>query len=75
LPSEKDFEFVQNETTLKVIKSLKINERKTLRSILNTEDANLIDLLEQIFQLNPEKRPTADQILTHPFVSKFRGRL
>ena len=36
-----------------------IKEHKTIKQLLNTNDKQIIDLLEKIFQINPYKRPTA----------------
>ena len=46
-----------------------------MKELMNTSDKNIIDLLERIFQVNPKKRPTAAEILNHPFISKFRGKI
>jgi serine/threonine protein kinase len=43
--------------------------------MLKTDDEQLVDILERIFQVNPLKRPTADRILNHPFIAKFRGKV
>ena len=38
-----------------------------LKEIIPTASADAIDLLEKMFQFDPNKRPTANQCLQHPF--------
>lgn len=35
----------------------------------------LIDLLEKIFKIDPKARITIEDIMIHPFVCKFKGRV
>ena len=49
--------------------------RKPLRELLPDAADDAIDLLKRLLQFNPEKRPTADQILKHPFVRRLAATL
>lgn len=37
-------------------------------------DKELVDLIIKLLQFNPTKRLTCDEILSHPYVSHFRGK-
>jgi serine/threonine protein kinase len=74
-PVREDLHFVKNEESLRIIDSMECKERRSIRDVLPNEDKNMVDLLDKIFQVNPNKRPTADEIMKHPFLTRFRGRV
>jgi len=43
---------------------------RSLRSILQCDDADLIDFLERCFEWDPAKRITPEEALAHPFLFK-----
>jgi serine/threonine protein kinase len=43
--------------------------------VIQRKDKQLLDLLEKIFVIDPAKRITIDQIMEHPFVKIFKGRV
>jgi mitogen-activated protein kinase 15 len=74
-PTAGDLDYLKNKSSINVIENMDIKERKSIRDLLNTNDKHIVDLLERIFQVDPRKRPTALEVLNHPFVSKFRGKV
>jgi serine/threonine protein kinase len=51
-----------------------VTKRRSLQDIFYKADKQFIDLLEKIFQINPKKRITIEEIVKHPFVNRFKGR-
>ncbi len=47
--------------------------RKSLEDILPTAPVDGLDLLRRLLQFNPDKRPTAEEVLRHPYVSRFHN--
>lgn len=45
-------------------------QKKPLETIIRDASPEAIDLIEQMLQYDPQKRPTASQILTHPYFTK-----
>jgi mitogen-activated protein kinase 15 len=74
-PLPGDLDYLRNKSSLTIIENMEIKESRNIREMLNTSDKHIVDLLERIFQVDPRKRPTAAEILNHPFVSKFRGKV
>lgn len=53
------------------IKQLPQIKKKDFGQVFTDADAEALNLLEQMFELDPERRPSAAQCLTHPFLSCF----
>lgn len=47
--------------------------RKSLEDLLPTAPVDGLDLLRRLLQFNPDKRPTAEEVLQHPYVSRFHN--
>lgn len=45
-------------------------QKKPLETIIRDASPEAIDLIEQMLSYDPQKRPTASQILTHPYFTK-----
>lgn len=45
-------------------------QRKSLKDICGSDDADFVDFLQQCLTLDHKKRPTATQLLAHAFLSK-----
>ena len=54
---------------------MNIENSRTLLEVIQKKDKHLIDLLQKIFVIDPEKRITIDQIMKHPFVNVFKGKV
>ena len=59
---------IPNPTTKKDFKALLAGQEGDPRQV-----ANLVDLLERMMALDPEKRITAKEALRHPFIKDGRG--
>lgn len=46
-----------------------IPEKSSLRRHLQCPDSEFVDFLSYLLQINPRKRPTADEALQHPWLS------
>jgi serine/threonine protein kinase len=46
-----------------------IPEKTSLRRHLQCPDSEFVDFLSYLLQINPRKRPTADEALQHPWLS------
>lgn len=47
--------------------------KKSLEEILPNAPPDGIDLLKKLLQFNPDKRLTAEQALSHPYVARFHN--
>ena len=52
-----------------------IESRKSLFEIIQRKDKHFLDLLERIFVIDPAKRITIEEIMQHPFVNVFQGKV
>lgn len=59
--------FTKNEDTDQL--EYLIPEKSSLRRHLQCPDSEFIDFLSYLLQINPRKRPTADEALQHPWLS------
>ncbi|KAG2601695.1 hypothetical protein PVAP13_5KG605800 [Panicum virgatum] len=59
--------FTKNEETDQL--EYLIPERSSLRRHLQCPDSEFVDFLSYLLQINPRKRPTADEALQHPWLS------
>ncbi|CAO2166913.1 unnamed protein product [Urochloa humidicola] len=59
--------FAKNEETGQI--EYLIPEKSSLRRHLQCPDSEFVDFLSYLLQINPRKRPTADEALQHPWLS------
>ena len=68
-----DIESIQSSYGSSVIERMLNKPRRSLEDILPTAPVDGLDLLRRLLQFNPEKRPTAEEVLHHPYVSRFHN--
>ncbi|CAB3979971.1 extracellular signal-regulated kinase 2-like isoform X2 [Paramuricea clavata] len=72
-PSRQDIDSIQSSYGSSVIERMLNKPRKSLEDILPTAPIDGLDLLRRLLQFNPDKRPTAEEVLHHPYVSRFHN--
>lgn len=72
-PTKQDIESIQSSYSSSVIERLLNKPRKSLEDLLPTAPVDGLDLLRRLLQFNPDKRPTAEEVLQHPYVSRFHN--
>ncbi|KAJ5306999.1 hypothetical protein N7508_006014, partial [Penicillium antarcticum] len=70
-PPKEVMERVYSKTTLQFVQSLPEIQRRPLKSILAGVDPQAVDLLEKMLDIDPEKRITTTEALTHPYISTY----
>lgn len=70
-PSNEDIESLQGPQASAIIDSLRITRRKNLKDMFPLLSAEGLNFLKRLLQFNPNKRPTIEQALRHPYVAQF----
>ena len=70
-PSKEDVDAIQSPFATTMLDSLPPPRLKDLNQIFPQAEPEAIDLIKKCLQFNPTKRPTAAEILKHPYVAKF----
>lgn len=66
-PSDQDLEWISSESTRAYVKAQHQRPASNLASLFPYAEDLALDLLSQLLQFNPHKRPTAAEALTHPY--------
>ena len=72
-PNKEDVESMQSTLAHTMLESLPSIKHKRIRDIFPTASDETVDLLKKLLQFNPIKRPTAEEVLKHPFVKQFHN--
>lgn len=72
-PSRQDIDSIKSQYSSSVLDRMACKPKKSIEEILPNAPSDGIDLLKKLLQFNPEKRLTAEQALSHPYVARFHN--
>lgn len=70
-PTPDDIQSINTPYVAQMIETVSFRPRVPLEQLLPRASAEAIDLLKRCFQFNPHKRPSASELLAHPYLSQF----
>ncbi|XP_030854361.1 extracellular signal-regulated kinase 2 isoform X2 [Strongylocentrotus purpuratus] len=73
-PTKKDIEAIQSDYGATFVDMSKLRHRQSIEEVLPGAPADAIDLVRKLLHFNPDKRLTAKQALSHPYVARFRNK-
>jgi mitogen-activated protein kinase 15 len=73
LPAKSDIEALNSPYTVTMLESLPPMHFKQIGEVLPTASNEAIDLIRSCFHFNPSRRPSAEELLKHIFVSEFHN--
>jgi mitogen-activated protein kinase 1/3 len=71
-PSEEEMDFITDPNGILYLKSLKVRQKKNLKTKFPGSSDDALDLLEKMIKFNPGKRITVDQALNHKFFADIK---
>eukprot|EP00730_Choanoeca_flexa_P006828 TRINITY_DN12228_c1_g8_i1.p1 TRINITY_DN12228_c1_g8~~TRINITY_DN12228_c1_g8_i1.p1 ORF type:complete len:448 (+),score=89.43 TRINITY_DN12228_c1_g8_i1:121-1464(+) len=71
-PSDADLDWIPKETTREYVRRLPSRPRADFSQKFSGAPAEAVDLLDQIFQFDPRRRPNAKQLLEHAYFASYR---
>ena len=71
-PSEEDMEFITDPNGILYLKSLKVRNKKNLKTKFPGSSDDALDLLDKMLKFNPNKRITVNESLEHPFFKEVK---
>ncbi|KAK2145223.1 hypothetical protein LSH36_694g01022 [Paralvinella palmiformis] len=72
-PTKEDVESIESPYGASVIERASKKPRKPIRELVPDAPDDAIDLLRRLLHFNPDKRPTAEEVLKHPYVKRFHN--
>jgi len=72
-PTKSDIDSIQSHYGPSVIERASSGHKKSLEDLVPNISKESIDLIRRLLQFNPNKRITADEALTHPYVINFHN--
>uniref|UniRef100_H2YYZ9 Mitogen-activated protein kinase 15 n=1 Tax=Ciona savignyi TaxID=51511 RepID=H2YYZ9_CIOSA len=72
-PSKSDVDSIHSEYGHSILDRASMRPRKTLRDLIPNAPEDAMDLMENLLVFNPEKRLSAKECLSHPYVAKFHS--
>jgi mitogen-activated protein kinase 15 len=71
-PSESDLQGLNLESTMNIIKNIKLRNNKSFENYFKTDDKLALDFLKKSLTFNHKNRLTIEEALEHPFLENFR---
>lgn len=72
-PSRADIESIGSHYAMSVLDKMPQRPRKTLESIISTNNPHALDLIHRLLIFAPHRRLTVEQCLVHPYVIQFHN--
>lgn len=72
-PSKLDVDSIHSHYGPSVIERASSGQKKSLEDLIPNISRESLDLIKRLLQFNPNKRITADEALTHPYVVNFHN--
>ncbi|XP_071487098.1 extracellular signal-regulated kinase 2-like [Diadema antillarum] len=72
-PSKGDIDAIQSDYGATFVDMSKLRHRQSIEEVLPGAPADAVDLVRKLLHFNPDKRLTAKQALSHPYVARFRN--
>ncbi|KAK6028485.1 kinase domain protein [Ostertagia ostertagi] len=72
-PSRADIESIGSHYALSVLEKMPQRPRKTLDTMINTNNPHALDLIHRLLIFAPHRRLTVEQCLVHPYVVQFHN--
>jgi len=70
-PTANDTKFITNEHALSYIRNLQPRQPTPMKHLVQTDDADCLDLLTKMLKFNPHERISIDDALQHPFLRVY----
>lgn len=70
-PNKEDIASLQSSQAGAIIDSLKISRHKNLNDMFPLLSVEGLNLMKKLLSFNPNKRPTVEQALKHPYMAQF----
>jgi mitogen-activated protein kinase 15 len=72
-PAKSDVESIPSQFAVTMLESLPAMNYKLIGDVFPTATSEAIDLIRACFHFNPTKRPSAEELLKHVYVSEFHN--
>jgi mitogen-activated protein kinase 1/3 len=66
-PIGDDLAFITNENAKKYVLSLPEKKKVSVKEFIKYENEDCLNLLDKLLEINPQKRITAQEALSHPY--------
>ena len=73
MPQKADIDAISSPYAATMLESLPAMNYKTIPEVFPSATPDCLDLLQSCFHFNPDKRPTAEELLRHVFVVEFHN--
>lgn len=64
-------EMISNDNAKTYIQSLETKEKTPIEELIPCQDANALDLIDRLLDLNPKRRITIDEAIKHPYLESM----